>query len=180
LHGLLGRRGLELGDLGAKLRVPVAHAVDDPAPKGFVHARTSVGRVLGHGIIVLHEAAAKLLELGLAERQELADGIGMAGKGVPKRLGNAFDERAPFEVGDPWRRRRSLAVAGRRSLVAHGLGRARFRPATRWQHASQRHGKRARERLVRTRGGGIGQFACAAPRIRALSDAKTGHRRQFV
>jgi hypothetical protein len=83
-------------------------------------------------------------------------------------------------VGDPWRRRRSLAVAGRRNLFAHGLGRARFRPATRWQHASQRHRKRARELLVRTRGGGIGQFACEAPRIRALSDAKTRHRRQFV
>lgn len=152
MHGLLGQLGLELGDLGAKLRVPVAHAVDDPAPKGFEHALTNLGRVLVLGIVVLHEAAAKLLQVDLAERQELADGIGMAGKGVPKRLGNAFDERAPFKVGDPWLRRRSLTVAGRRSLVAHGLGRAQFSPATRWQHVAQRQGKRTRELLARTTG----------------------------
>jgi hypothetical protein len=116
------QRGLELGDLAAKLRVPVALPIDDPAPESISHALTSVGGALAHGINALYEALAEALQVDVAERQELGDGVGMAGKGVPKRLGSAFNECATLEVGEP----RAHGCGAKISLSRGGEGSSRF------------------------------------------------------
>jgi hypothetical protein len=109
LQGLVGGNGLKLGNLAAELCVRVVSAIDEPAAEGIAHALPLDGRVLVLGIYPPHEASAQVLQADIAEVQERGEGVGFAGKGVPKRLGGAFNERAALEVGDPPRRRYWLA-----------------------------------------------------------------------
>ena len=110
LQGLVGGNGLKLGNLAAELCVRVVSAIDEPAVEGIAHALPLVGRVLALGIYPPHEAPAEVLQADIAEVQERGDGVGLAGTGVPKRLGGALNERAALEVGDPLRRRCWLAA----------------------------------------------------------------------
>lgn len=97
-------RRLELLNLGAKLGVIVTQPVDEPLPRRGQHALPLSGCVLALWVHVVHQARADLLQPLLAERGQRVEGLGPPGAGVPVRLPCTLDERASFEVGQPWPR----------------------------------------------------------------------------
>ena len=122
----IGRRGLELGDLAAELRVSVAAALDEPLAEGISQALALVGRVLALGVGLAHKVVQEIFPAKLANFQELGDWVGVVGSGVPKPLGDAFHERAAFNVPDPRRRRHMFLV----DILRNARRRS---PARRWR-----------------------------------------------
>ena len=118
----------------------VARALDEPVPEGMPHALPLVARELALGIRAPHEVAADALHVLVADALELSNGVGTVGLGVSKCLGDAFDERATFEMGDPPPGHQGLRPLWRKGSFAqrrrHAIRQALWR-----RHATRRGGE---------------------------------------
>jgi hypothetical protein len=117
-------------------------ALDEPVPEGMPHALPLVARELALGIHIHapHEHAADALHVVVADALELSNGVGTVGLGVSKCLGDAFDERATFEMGDPPPGHQGLRPLWRKGSFAqrrrHAIRQALWR-----RHATRRGGE---------------------------------------